>query len=172
MTTDCVKIKGVRAAFVALDLPEAEEREVREHVRTCESCRSEFVLAESALLFALRATGGSTAFGDEEDFVKGVMTGIRQRNVEQRVERRGSVWRAGAAAAVLLVVALGSGRLLMSPAREARMAVVDQVLVQDAETADPVFFEVEGRGVRLYQYTTGGERPIPVAFVVDPSVEL
>lgn len=168
----CAAIQATRAAFVALELPMAREEEVREHLRGCGACLAHYLNAEPALVFSLRMPDGGVGRDDEEEFVQGVLTGVRQRRVEQRLGRWRSWWRVGAAAAVLVVAVLGSGRLFMATEERPELTVADHQPAHRVDPVEPLFIEVEGKGVRLYQLTTGGERPVPVAFVVDPSVEL
>lgn len=170
--SECVEVRKQRAAFLALELPESREREVRAHLRGCDSCRSDFVGEDPVLAFSLRMPEAGISPADEDEFVQGVLAGIRHRTTERRLRRWRSGWWAGAAAAVLVVVALGSGRARLGSWRDSRPANVDRHELRAGGPMEPALIEVEGRGVRLYQLTTGGDRPVAVAFVVDPNVEL
>lgn len=168
----CEQVVRERAAFLALSLPTEGEAAVRAHLRVCSHCRKVFVAAEPALMFAVGAEPPVPALGDDESFVSGVMTGVRQRVLERRLGRRRPGWRTGMAAAILVMVAASSGRMLLRSPDPLAGSRSDRIAARGPEYPDSVLSEVEGDGVRYYQLTTDGEKALAMAFVVDPSIEL
>ncbi|HNX49091.1 MAG TPA: zf-HC2 domain-containing protein [Thermoanaerobaculaceae bacterium] len=164
----CAEVTSLLPAFVGLDLPPAEESEVREHLRGCAACRDRYAEAEPTLAFSLAL---AVAPAREDDlFVPGVLAGIRQRRVERqaRSHRR---WWMGAAAAVVLAV-LGSTatyyRLQGGP------TTPPAIVAEGPAQMGPALVEVDGDGVRLYQLTVPGRdaSEVQVAFIVNPQLEL
>jgi len=157
------------AAFLALELDPATERDVRLHLAGCRTCRASAVALDplQAVALALAGTPGPS----DDTFISEVMAGVHQRRVERRLPASRRWWLA-AAAAVLVVV--GGGTLAVRLRVPATPTSVAERPGAEAAAVEPAFVQVEGEGVRLYQVhpTTPEGRSWRVAFVVDPRLEL
>jgi hypothetical protein len=112
----------------------------------------------------------ATPMSEDDFFVSGVMAGIRQRRVERQV-RSHRRWWVGMAAAVTLAV-LGSTATFLR--LQGGPGTVPAVMAEGSALVEPMFVEVEGEGVRLYQLTPPSQnaQDVQVAFIVDPRLEL
>lgn len=165
--TACAEVLRVKPRFVALELSPDQEREIREHLATCPSCRARVGESEPALGLALRMA--ATRGPEDDAFVGEVLAGVHQRKIEKRLRARRKRWTAAAAAVV--VTALGAGVTLRlrapgPPAVEARVSAPAKA------AAEPAFVEVEGEDVRLYQLTSSSQGTVQAALIVDPHLEL
>lgn len=167
--TSCLEVRRLAPRFLALELPPETEREVREHLRSCEACRDMVADREPAmgLAWALAADPGP----QDDSFVGEVLAGVHQRSLERRISRRRSRLLTAAVATVAVVVA---GTAVVRHLGEPVPRVVANSAVPRSPVVEPAFVEVEGAGVRLYQLTPTAHSPkgIQVAFIVDPHLEL
>jgi hypothetical protein len=167
--TSCLEVRRLTPRFLALDLPPETEREVREHLRSCELCRAAAVDLEPAMGLAWALAAGP---GPEDDrFVGEVLAGVHQRSLERRLSRRRSrVLAAAAAAAAVLIGGTAVVRHLGEPVPR----VVASSPAPRQPVVEPAFVEVDEAGVRLYQLTPSStsREAIQVAFIVDPHLEL
>ena len=169
----CLEARRLAPRFVALDLAPELERELREHLTGCASCR-EAVTGRDAALALAWTMAAEPAPADDERFVGEVMAQIHQRRLERKLVRSRS--RLLAAAAVL-VTFLGGALVVRQLARPAAETVIQaSAVVPSARSAapEPAFVEVDNEGVWLYQLTPASESrdAIQVAFIVDPQLEL
>jgi hypothetical protein len=165
---DCREVTRLRGAFLALELDRVSETEVRGHLAECASCRAELAAVDAAAAFALRL--GEIDVPEDASFVSEVLGGIHQRRVERGLihRRRGAL----AVAAGLIVVVLGGWALLRD-----RGAVQPPDIAAGPRSApvvvvEPAFVEVEGEGVRLYQFDRTPQDASQVVLIVDPQLEL
>ena len=163
---DCREVGALRGAFLGLELEAVREAEVRGHLRTCPACAAELAAVEPAAALALRLA--AVEVPDDPAFVAAVLGGIHQHRVEGRLfhRRRGAL----AAAAALLVAVLGGWALVRGrgPAQPAELQARGRAA---AASVEPAFVEVEGAGVRLYQFDDQ-QHETRVALIVDPQLEL
>ena len=167
----CSEVRRVRSRFLALELDEGEERAVRQHVMSCDSCRGWYASEEPGFAFAVALRRSATG-RQSEAFVSEVMAGIRQRRSERRAatpsRRR---WLAAAATVAATVSTALLLRTFDSPPGVPPLS--DQVAATPVgAAAEPALVEVQGPDVRVYHFASAGEEPIRIAFVVDPQLEL
>jgi predicted anti-sigma-YlaC factor YlaD len=167
--TRCLEIRRLVPRFLALELPPETEREVREHLRSCEPCRD--VLADREPTMRLAWALAEDTGPQDDRFAGEVLAGVHQRSLERRLSRRRSRLLAAAAATVAIVVA---GTTVVRHLGEPVPRVVANAPAPGPPVIEPAFVEVEGAGVRLYQLTPTSPSPkgIQVAFIVDPRLEL
>ncbi len=167
--TGCLEVHRLVPRLLALELPAELETEVREHLRTCEGCRT--IVAEREPTLALALTLGVEQGPEDDRFVGEVLAGVHQRSLERRISRRRS--RLLGAAAALAMVLLGGPVVLRQVERPAPQAVAATPQRQP-QVVEPAFVEVDETGVRLYQLTPASQsrEAIQVAFIVDPHLEL
>jgi anti-sigma factor RsiW len=167
--TSCLEVRRLAPRFLALELPPESEREVREHLGSCESCREAMAGREPALrvAWAMAAEPGP----EDDRFVGEVLAGVHQRALERRLSGRRS--RLLGVAATIAAVLLGGAVVVRELTRPVPPAVA-QVPQQRPPATEPAFVEVDGAGVRLYQLTPTSQsrEAIQVAFIVDPHLEL
>jgi len=164
----CLEARRLAPRFLAMELPAQTEAELRAHLAACVGCRD--ALAESEPALALAWTLSAEPGPEDESFVGQVLAGVHQRAVERRLHGRKT--RLAAAAAILVALLGGTAvvRQLTKPSTQAT-AVMPRPRPIEAE---PAFIEVNQPGVRLYQITPASDsrQAIPVAFIVDPRLEL
>ena len=167
--TSCLEVRRLIPRLLALELPPETEREVREHLRSCEECRDAVADREPTVRLAWAL---AEARGPEDDrFVGEVMAGIHQRSLERRLARRRSrLLAAAAAAAVFLIGGTAVVRHLAVPVPP----VTAGAPASRSPVVEPAFVEVNEVGVRVYQLTppSPSASGIQVAFIVDPRLEL
>jgi predicted anti-sigma-YlaC factor YlaD len=169
----CLEARRLAPRYVALELAPEAEREVREHLIGCATCREAVIGGDPALAFAW-TVAAEPGPPDDERFVGEIMAQIHQRRLERKLVRVRS--RLLAAAAVLVAMT-GGGLVVRQLARPAADTVVRAAAVApDARTTAtvPAFVEVDNSGAWLYQLTPASESSdaIQVAFIVDPHLEL
>lgn len=162
----CAEIRPLLDRYLALDLVSEQERDVRRHIESCSECRASFVRRDPLAGFAARLADADVA--SDESFVAEVMAGIHQHRIENRLHHRGRRWLAAAAAVVLALV---GGFLAL---RRENVGSVARGMVEDAgpAAAEAAFVEVEGDGVRVYQFAGPTHEGVQVALVIDPRLEL
>jgi predicted anti-sigma-YlaC factor YlaD len=169
----CLETRRLAPRFVALELAPESEREVREHLAGCATCREAVIGRDPALAFAWTVAAEPVP-ADDERFVGEVMAQIHQRRLERSLIR--SRARLLAAAAVL-VTFLGGALVVRQLFRSTTGSVVQASAVTSPDRSaapDPAFVEVDGSGAWLYQVTpvSDSRDAIQVAFIVDPHLEL
>lgn len=165
----CAEVRRRLQAFLALELVENEERQVRAHLRECTSCQEVAAEREPALFFASALAAAGPAVEDE-GFVPAVMAAVHQRRLETRLKARRRRWLAAAVVAGVLLAGVGALRH-----GEFRPSVVGQRVDSPASAYPPlpvVEVEVEGEDVRLYQLAGSASGEVQVAFIIDPGLEL
>jgi anti-sigma factor RsiW len=167
--THCLEVRRLIPRFLALELSPETEREVREHLRSCDPCREMVAELEPAMpvSWALAADPGP----QDDRFVGEVLAGVHQRSLERRLARRRSrLLTAAATAAALLLGGTAVVRHLVGPVPP----VVAIAPSPRRPAPEPAFVEVDETGVRVYQLTPASQSPesIQVAFIVDPHLEL
>ena len=161
----CTEIQVLLDRHLALELPPEQEREVRKHLEDCGACRAVVARRDPVAAFAFRLAAASV--GADESFVAEVMAGIHQHRIEHRLHRRGRRWLAAAAAVVLAV--LGGFLVLRGDVETVAQRAAEQAAPPAAEAA---FVEVEGDGVRVYQFAGPNQEGVQVALIIDPRLEL
>lgn len=167
--TSCLEVRRLMPRFVELDLSPETEKELRDHLRSCASCRDALTRREPALVLAWAL---ATDPGAQDDtFVGEVLAGIHQRSLERRLSGRRS--RLLAAAAALAAVLLGGTAVVRHFAKPAPQVAASSAASRPS-VVEPAFVEVDDAGVRLYQLTPTSQsrEAIQVAFIVDPHLEL
>jgi hypothetical protein len=183
MTFSCGQIRDRFDDYAADALTREERAGLREHLASCEECRSEAVVADPLFLFARTgAESASVNASDVSRVLEGVRAGIALKQAERKIEppasrRRWSV--AGAAAAALLLTLLAPGA---SSRRETPAA--EPAARQAAETgfspaAAPVeAVPVQPGGTRrfpadatIYDFNQGAGQP-RVVWIVDRSIDI
>ena len=169
----CLEVRRLAPRFVALELPPDDERELREHLAGCAACREAVVAREPALELVWKMAA-ETGPAEYERFVAEVLAQIHQRRLERKLS--GTWSRVLAAAAAVLVTVLGGTavvRELSRPTPPSTVATVAAPRPRPA-AAEAAFIEVDGVGVRLYQFAPVSQSrdAIQVAFIVDPHLEL
>ncbi len=166
--TTCPEVQRRLGRYLAMELSEGEEGDLRAHLRTCSRCRAVAEEREPSLIFA-GAFDRTEPELEDQTFVDGVMAAVHQRRLEARIKLRRRRWVAAAAVAggVLLAgfVTLRQGRV-EGPALALRTAG------RPAAQALAATVEVEGENVRLYQFSGGTAGEVQVAFIIDPGLEL
>jgi len=165
----CLEARRLAPRFLAMELPAEAERDLREHLATCQECRDAISEREPAL--ALAWTLSAEPRPEDESFVGEVLAGVHQRALERRLHGRRS--RLAAAAAAVLVTLFGGTAVVRQLTRPAAQVTAVAPLPRPA-AAEPAFIEVNQPGVRLYQLTPASDsrQAIQVAFIVDPHLEL
>lgn len=167
--TSCLEARRLMPRFLALELSPETEKELRDHLRSCTSCRLELAEREPALdlAWALATDPGA----QDDRFVGEVLAGVHQRSLERRLSGRRS--RVLAAAATLAAVLLGGTAVVRHFTRPAPQTVAASPAFRPP-AVEPAFVEVDDAGVRLYQLTPASQsrEAIQVAFIVDPHLEL
>ncbi len=167
--TSCLEARRLMPRFLALELAPETEKELRDHLCSCTSCREELTEREPALglAWALATDPGA----QDDSFVGEVLAGVHQRSLERRLAGRRS--RLLAAAAALAAVLLGGTAVVQNFTRPAPQTVAISPASRPS-AVEPAFVEVDDAGVRLYQLTPASQsrEAIQVAFIVDPHLEL
>lgn len=162
----CSEVARLQEAFLALELDPATEADVRLHLHACAGCRTALGEAEPAVALALRlAEKDVTA---DTAFVGEVLAGVHQRAFERRFAGRRRRWLAVAAALALTVL---GGWAVLRQSGTANEGVTEATRTTPL-AVEPAFVEVEGDGVRLYQFDASPQGAVKVAFIVDPQLEL
>lgn len=160
----CHEVRKLFAVLQRGEIAPVHRKALREHLRSCEPCRTSLFTIDPALALALALP--QAGFEDDR-FVAEVLSGVHQRRTEKTLlaRRRSKLWKV--AAVVLLATLLG----LWVGHQEGQVALAK---LQDQSMLGPVepFVEVEGEGVRVYHFVAGPEDRVPVAFIVSPTVEL
>jgi predicted anti-sigma-YlaC factor YlaD len=164
--TTCAEVSTLLERFLSLELSPATESDVRLHLAGCASCRAAVEAAEPATGIALRLA--AVAETPDEEFVAGVLAGVRQHRIERRLARDWRRW-VGAAAALLVVVI---GGYVGTRGKVAPGASTVAMAAAHVPTDDAAFVEVEGDGVTVYQLTSPSEDGVQVALIIDPRLEL
>jgi hypothetical protein len=167
--TSCLEVRRLMPRYLELELSPETERELRDHLRSCTSCREELTEREPALglAWALATDPGA----QDDRFVGEVLAGVHQRSLERKLSGRRS--RVLAAAAALAAVLLSGTAVIRHFTRTAPQTVAISPAFRPP-AAEPAFVEVDDVGVRLYQLTPASQsrEAIQVAFIVDPHLEL
>jgi anti-sigma factor RsiW len=174
----CDAFRELMDSYLEEALEGAERQAWRTHLRTCADCRRWAVRVEPTLLFA--ATEAAAVDGRKVDACADrVAALIRQQRLEQRLGRRRRPWLAAAAAVLLLVGAGVVWQQMTAPDDQvAAPAVVPAVAdAQVAPTQPPqgqppqVEVNMDGEGVRVYQFAGGSDDDTTVLFIVNPALE-
>ncbi len=167
--TECLEVRRMMPRFLALELSPETEKELRDHVRSCASCRDALTEREPALglAWALASDPGA----QDDGFVGEVLAGVHQRSLERRISGRRS--RVLASAAAVVAILLGGTAVVQYVTKSAPQMVASSP-VSRPPAVEPAFVEVDDAGVRLYQLTPTSQsrEAIQVAFIVDPHLEL
>jgi len=173
----CDAFRQLLSSYLDESLEGAEREAWRSHLRACGECRRWAVASEPTLLFAtaqpeVEDQRGVDACADR------VMAAIRQQRLEQRLRPRRRPWLAAAAALVALV---GGGVLWQTipqgdePSTPGVVpASVDAGVgpAQLPQTQPPkVEVNMDGEGVRVYQFAGGSDDDTTVLFIVNPALE-
>jgi hypothetical protein len=168
----CEGFRELLDRYLEETLDGVERRAWRDHLRDCGQCRRWAVAAEPTLLFAAAQTppDDQRKIDACADRVAAV---IRQERLEQRLRRRRRPWLAAAAAA-LLVVGIGVVWQMSPAGRDMPAAEVVPVAAEAAPVqVQPPQVEVnmDGEGVRVYQFAGGENDDTAVLFIVNPALE-
>jgi predicted anti-sigma-YlaC factor YlaD len=169
---NCSEARRLQSRFLALELPAASEAAVREHLELCPRCREDYCASERT--FALAWGLAKTDPAEDPEFVSGVLAGIRQRRFERRLASHRRRWLATAAAAAA-VGAIGlfsfwEGGHTPPPHIARRPAT--ELQTAGTHMPEPPFVDVEGRDVRVYEFSSEKTEGMRIAFVVNPHMEL
>ena len=167
----CDELVKLLAPYLEERLDDSRRAELRQHLRSCQSCRNRALEQEPTLLLAL-APPPEMASRRTEAVAAAVMAQIRGRRLERRLDRRRRPWLAVAAAAALVVGGAAVWRAAVSP--PAPIAGAPAAVGASLEAEPPrAEVEVGGAGVRVYEFADQyGHSDQAVYYVVNPALEL
>jgi anti-sigma factor RsiW len=186
----CDAFRELLADYLEDKLDDVRRTGFRSHLRDCPECRS-FAVAEDPTLMLSLADRRQPPADRIEACVTGVMAGIRQERLQQKLRPASRRPWLAAAAAVVCAVLVGAvwwisyGRPTDSPmlqadaqpVKAAESVEVDapvESAQSRAATEPPPRVEVEmsQEEVRVYQYTIGDDQSTGAVFIVNPGMEL
>jgi predicted anti-sigma-YlaC factor YlaD len=163
---ECERFREHLNAYVAERLEGVERLEWRDHLRGCRDCRGWALGEEPTLWLAVEAPSVAEP-ARVEACVTAVTTMARQQTISRRLSG-GRRWVLAAAA--VAVLALG-GLLWSLGGMGGGVVTADGRPVDSGLPAPDLEVEMEGEGVRVYQFTGDGEEDTVVAFVVNPALD-
>jgi hypothetical protein len=189
MTFSCGQIRDRFDDYAAEALTREERAGLREHLASCEECRSEAVGADPLFLFARAgaesasaSASASVAASDVSRVLEGVRAGIALKQAERKIEppasrRRWSVAGAAAAALLLTLLAPGASSRREPPAAEpaARQAAETgfspAAAPVEAVPAQPGGTRKFPADATIYDFNQGAGQP-RVVWIVDRSIDI
>ncbi len=163
---NCAECKEIMVAYLEDLLAEPQKQAVTEHLKDCHTCQAE-VKQLTSLRERLVSNGRTVAQSDLENDVMNQI--VREQNVRlkaankagaglklRRIIMKSSITRVAAAAAVLIVAALGVNYMMapsvtfadvIKPILNARTVILD-VIIGDEETSPPMHEIVVGSRIR------------------------
>lgn len=177
--TSCPEVEPLLSSFVSGALPEAAERQVRDHLAGCAACRAAVLERDPSVLFLELRREPLPA-----DFWAGFQTRLRARlEAEGRPRASWLAWasdpgfrRLAYVAAPLAMVLLIGTLILVRPGGPVPVPVAERMPVLSAPSgpdAPPALEEVGSPSARVYRFTVGpGGDENPIYFVVDSSIDI
>ncbi len=165
----CDEFRATLESYLDDGLPASERGRWRLHLRDCSECRGWASGREPALLFAAMPQP-AVELPRVEACALAVRAQVRQRRTRSRLVRIRAVrWLSAAAAAVVLVAA---GLVLHHEGVAPPTAAAPPAAVTAAEAPPPQLeVDMDGDGVRVYNFAVDDGNDLAVAFVVNPSLE-
>jgi hypothetical protein len=184
--TSCPEVEPLLSSFVSGALPEAAERQVRDHLAGCAACRAAALERDPSVLFLELRREPLPA-----DFWAGFQTRLRARlEAEGRPRASWLAWasdpgfrRLAYVAAPLAMVLLIGTLILVRPGGPVPVPVAERMPVPAFDLkslsdppgpdAPPALEEVGSPSARVYRFTVGsGGDETPIYFVVDSSIDI
>ncbi|HKA35708.1 MAG TPA: zf-HC2 domain-containing protein [Thermoanaerobaculia bacterium] len=181
MTFSCAETRDRFEDYAAEALTREERAALREHLASCDQCRSEAAAADPLFLFApTGAESASVAASDVARVLEGVRAGVALKQAERRIAPPASRRRwsaAGAAAAALLLTLLAPG----APARREAPAAAPRQAAEtgfspaaapaEALPAPPGGAQKFPADATIYDFNPGAGQP-RVVWIVDRSIDI
>ncbi len=165
----CDEFRSSLKGYLDDVLPADERGHWRLHLGDCRECREWAGARDPALLFAA-LSDPAVDLARVEACTLAVRAQVRQQRTQRRLTRRRAVrWLSVAAAAVVVMAAalLIRHDTVAPPAAEMPRAAV--VAAEDPPPRLEV--DMDGAGVRVYNFAVTDGNDLAVAFVVNPSLE-
>ena len=179
----CESYRDLLPAYLDESLDEVRRTGLRAHLRSCAECRAFAIETDPTLMFSL-ADRDEPSADRIEACVSGVIAGVRQERLQQRLRPSRRPWLAFAAA-VVLAVGASAVWWVANDAAEGQPTIQAEAqepeLIVPAETGeDPPLVEPPPRvevdmtqeEVRVYQYAIGDDDSTAAVFIVNPGMEL
>src|SRR5580765_3862077 len=180
MTFSCRETRDRFEDYAAEALAREDRCALREHLASCEECRSEAAAADPLFLFA-RTGGESASASDVSRVLEGVRAGVALKQAERRIgppasRRRWSA--AGAAAAALLLTLLAPGAparreapAAAAPRQAAETGFAPAAAPAEALPAPPGGAQRFPADATIYDFNPGAGQP-RVVWIVDRSIDI
>jgi len=185
MTFSCSETRDRFEDYAAEALTREDRSALRDHLASCEECRSEAVAVDPLFLFARKggeSASAAVAGSDVSRILEGVRAGVALKEAERRIgppasRRRWSA--AGAAAAALLLTLLAPGaparREVPAAAAAARQAAetgfAPAAAPVEAPPAPPGGTQKFPADATIYDFNSGAGQP-RVVWIVDRSIDI
>ena len=174
MSLSCREARGHFERYAEDTLADPQRRAVREHVRSCPSCRGEAASAPG--LFFGGAPPEDVSPEEAARILSGVRAGIALKRAERRLggapARRRAAAAACAAAIVAFTLALSGGPAGQRPLNDARAAgkkaQAPTALLPAAATGEK---QKSPSNATIYDWNPGGQEP-RVVWIVDRSLDI
>lgn len=179
----CEDYRQLLTDYLDDNLDEVRRTGFRAHLKRCSECRDLAIVEDPTFLLSLAGRPEPSAERIEA-CVTGVMSGIRQEQLQKRLRPSRRPWLAAAAAVVLAVIAstvwwMNGGETVETPTLQAdanQVETLDAVTPEESPeaTKPPPRVEVDmvQEEVRVYQYAIGDDGSTGAVFIVNPAMEL
>jgi len=179
----CEDYRELLDEYLDDSLDEVRRAGFRAHLKKCAECRALAIAEDPSFLLSM--AGRPEPSADRiEACVIGVMTGIRQEQLQERLRPSRRPWFAAAAAVVLAIIAstfwwMNGAEPIETPPMQAdaqETEMLDQTAPEGVpEATEPpprVEVDMTQEEVRVYQYAIGDDGSTGAVFIVNPAMEL
>jgi anti-sigma factor RsiW len=179
----CEDYRQLLTEYLDDNLDEVRRAGFRAHLKRCAECRDHAIASDPTFLLSL--AGRPEPSADRiEACVTGVMSGIRQEQLQRRLRPSRRPWFAAAAAVLLAVIAstlwwMNAAQTVETPTLQADAHEVETLdpatpeeIPEATEPPPRVEVDMTQEEVRVYQYAIGDDGSTGAVFIVNPAMEL